>query len=214
MRIVLVAAKELALAKRRLAPHFAAPERVALAEAMFRDVLAAALAARYAERVAVVSSDAMLLGLARAAGAIVIDEGWARGLNAAVALATRHLVALGAEAALTVLSDVPMVRGEDLDAVFAALPAGAGVAMVPSADLAGTNVIARRPPAIVPTRFGRESLRRHLLECRRRGAEAKVIRLSRAALDLDVASDLVAFMRAPTVTHTFNRLARLALGAG
>ena len=39
VRVILIAAKELALAKTRLAPAIPPPERLALAEAMFRDVL-------------------------------------------------------------------------------------------------------------------------------------------------------------------------------
>src|SRR5437762_10619880 len=86
VRVVLIAAKQLALAKMRLAPVFPDAERKALAEAMFRDVLAAALASRLADRVAVVTSDATLLAMARTAGAIIIDEERPRGLNAAVAI--------------------------------------------------------------------------------------------------------------------------------
>ncbi len=122
MRIVLVAAKHLAFAKTRLAPVFPEAERRMLAEAMFRDVFAAALEARSADRVAVVSSDAGLLEVARGAGAIAIDEEYPRGLNAAVGLATDALAAAGATELCTVLSDVPQVTARDIDEVFAALP--------------------------------------------------------------------------------------------
>ena len=57
---------------------------------MYRDVLAAALSARNADAVAVVTSDASLLDLARMRGAIAIDEEYPRGLNVAVALATER----------------------------------------------------------------------------------------------------------------------------
>ena len=67
MRAVLIAAKQLALAKTRLGRTVAHAERIALAEAMFRDVLAAALGAQLPEMVAVVTSDAALIALARTA---------------------------------------------------------------------------------------------------------------------------------------------------
>src|SRR5271166_386240 len=88
VRFILIAAKELAFAKTRLASALPEPERRMLAEAMFRDVLAASMGSRRAEKVAVVSSDAGLLALAREAGAIAIDEEYPRGLNVAVGLAT------------------------------------------------------------------------------------------------------------------------------
>ena len=148
MRAVLIAAKQLALAKTRLAPAFpAAAERSALAEAMFRDVLAAALGARLPVMVAVVTSDAALIALARAGGAIVIDEEYPRGLNVAVGLGTEFLIGRGATTVCTLLSDIPLVTGEDIDASFAAIaPGGAGVVLVPSVDLTGTNIMTRMPP--------------------------------------------------------------------
>ena len=106
MRFILIAAKQLDFAKTRLAGAFAPGERRALAEAMFRDVLAAAAGARAADHVAVVTSDGALLDLARSARALTIDEEFPRGLNAAVALATRALIAQGADTVCTVLSGV------------------------------------------------------------------------------------------------------------
>ena len=50
---ILIAAKHLAFAKTRLGRAVGDADRMALAEAMFRDVLAAALSARAADHVAV-----------------------------------------------------------------------------------------------------------------------------------------------------------------
>ncbi len=181
---------------------------------MFRDVLGAALSARSAEHVAVVSSDKTILGVARCAGALVIDEEHPRGLNTAVRLATDALIAQGADAVCTVLSDIPLVTGEDIDAAFAALPGPRGAALVPSRDFTGTNIIARAPADIIPTRFGNLSLARHLDECRRLDVPHRVVRLSGPSIDLDVLEDLIEFLRTPSLTHTFNQLARLGIVHG
>jgi len=213
VRIVLVAAKELALAKTRLAAALpSGAERAMLAEAMFRDVLSAALASHAADRVAVVTSDQGLISLARQAGATIIDEGFPRGLNAAVRLATGELIRAGATAIGTVLSDIPMVTGEDIDAAFAAMPQEeAGVVLIPSRDFSGTNMLVRRPPDVIATQFGHLSLVRHRDDARRRGIGCEVVRLIRPALDLDVPADLIEFVRTPTMTHTFGHLTRLGL---
>ena len=209
MRFVLVAAKQLAFAKTRLA--LAERERMLLAEAMFRDVLAAALSSRRAERVAVVTSDPMLLGLAREAGAIAIDEEYPRGLNAAVSLASNALHEAGAAELCTVLSDCPMVTGRDIDEVFDALRPGRGVVLVPSRDFSGTNIIARSPAAVIPTLFGRMSLAKHLDECRRAQVPCEIIRQTGPALDLDLPIDLLEFVRVAGTSNTLNELARLGL---
>lgn len=213
VRFVLIAAKQLAFAKTRLAQVLTASvERMALAEAMFRDVLGAALSARAADRVAVVTSDPALLELTRAAGALAIDEEFPRGLNVAIAMATEVLVSHGASAVCVVLSDIPMVTGEDIDAVLQALPEGErGVVLVPSMDSSGTNIIARKPADAIPTHFGRQSLARHIADCQTRGLPYQVIRLARPAIDLDLPGDLIAFAQTPTMTHTFSHLARLGM---
>src|SRR5208337_1328943 len=152
-----------------------------------------------------------LLAMARAAGALLIDEEFPRGLNVAVALATSAVIAQGARTVCTVLSDIPLTAAEDIDAVFAAMPAGRGAVLVPSRDFSGTNMICRSPADAVPTRFGRMSLVRHLDDCRSAGIPAKVLRLARPALDLDVIGDLVEFERAGSATHTQNHLSRLGI---
>jgi 2-phospho-L-lactate guanylyltransferase len=210
VRFILIAAKQLEFAKTRLAPVLSPGERRALAEAMFRDVLAASMGAA-ADHVAVVTSDAGLLAMAQSAGALTIDEEFPRGLNAAVALSTSALIAQGAETVCTVLSDIPLTAAEDIDAVFAAMPSGRGAVLVPSRDFSGTNMICRSPADAVPTRFGRMSLVRHLDDCRSAGIPAKVLRLARPALDLDVIGDLVEFERAGSATHTQNQLSRLGI---
>ncbi len=211
MRIILIAAKQLEFAKTRLAAVLPPDERRALAEAMFRDVLGAAMGAKAANHVAVVTSDAGLLALARGVGALVIDEEFPRGLNAAIALATSALIAQGASTICTLLSDIPLIEAEDVDAAFAAIPGERAAVLVPSRDFSGTNIICRSPADVVLTRFGRMSLVRHLDDCRTANVPARVLRLARPALDLDVIADLVEFERAGSATHTQNRLARLGI---
>lgn len=211
MRAILIAAKELAFAKTRLASVLPAAERSALAEAMFRDVLAASLSARGADLVAVVTSDARLLSLARAGGAMAVDEEFPRGLNVAVAMATARLAAQGVSTVCTVLSDVPMITAADIEEVLGAMPAEKAAVLVPSRDFSGTNVIARSPADVIPTQFGRLSLVRHLDDCRGRGVACRVLRQPRPALDLDLPGDLYEFVRASSTTHTLNQLVRLGI---
>ncbi len=213
MRFILIAAKHLAFAKTRLASALPEAERRSLAEAMFRDVLAASMGSQRAERVAVVTSDPGLMALAREAGALTIDEEYPRGLNVAVGIAIDALIAAGATEVCTVLSDCPLVTARDIDEVFAALAPGNGVVLVPSRDFTGTNIIARSPANVIPTLFGRMSLVKHLDECRRANARCEIIRQSGPALDLDLLADLLEFVRTAGPSNTLNQLARLGLAS-
>jgi 2-phospho-L-lactate guanylyltransferase len=211
VRALLIAAKELAFAKTRLG-SLPQREREMLAHAMFRDVLAGALNFKQADCVAVVSSDRVLLDEARRAGALVIDERYPRGLNAAVAIATRELIAAGTTTLCTLLSDTPLVTAADIEKVFGALSAERGVVLAPSRDARGTNIILRRPADIIPTRFGRRSLALHRAECERLGVPCNLLHLAGPAMDLDEVADLIDFMGVSSNTRTLAQLARFELG--
>jgi 2-phospho-L-lactate guanylyltransferase len=210
VRALLIAAKELAFAKTRLG-GLPQRERELLARAMFRDVLAAALDFKAADCVAVVSSDGALLEEARRSGALVIDERYPRGLNAAVALGTRELIALGVTTQCTLLSDTPLVTAADIGQVFAAASREPGVVLAPSRDAKGTNIILRSPADVIPTRFGKRSLALHRMECERLGLPCAVLHLPGPAMDLDEVADLVDFIRVANNTHTLAQLTSFQL---
>jgi 2-phospho-L-lactate/phosphoenolpyruvate guanylyltransferase len=210
VRAVLIAAKELAFAKTRLG-SLPQRERELLAQAMFRDVLAAAVSFKPVDCVAVVTSDDALLEQARRAGALVIDERYPRGLNAAVALATRELIAAGVTALCTLLSDTPLVTAADIGKVFDSARGERCVVLTPSRDARGTNIILRRPADAVPTRFGKRSLALHRLECERLEVPCQVLHLPGPAMDLDEVADLMDFISLANNTHTLAQLARFEL---
>ncbi len=213
MRAVLIAAKQLAFAKTRLASALpSTAEREGLAEAMFRDVLGAALSTSTADQVAVITSDPRLLDWARQSGALALDEEYPRGLNNAVRIGTNILIERGADTVCTLLSDCPLTQPDDIDSVFNAMPdTERGAVLVPSGDFSGTNIIVRSPGDVIGTYFGRLSLARHLEACREQGLPCRVLRLSRPALDLDGPADLIEFARMPSMTHTFSQLTRIGM---
>jgi len=174
-------------------------------------VLEAATNSRSAGMVAVVSSDRTLLELARRAGAMPIDERYPRGLNAAVAMATAKLRALGVTTLCTLLSDTPLVTAADIEAVFAALRTERGAVLAPSRDTRGTNIILRQPADVIPTRFGKRSLALHRLECDRVGVPCDLLHLPGPAMDLDEVADLIDFIGVGKTSHTLSQLARFEL---
>ncbi len=210
MRAILIAAKELAFAKTRLS-RLPQRERELLAQAMFRDVLDAAMSFKGADCVAVVTSDGALLELARRAGAMPIDERYPRGLNAAVALATRELAAAGMTTLCTLLSDTPLLSAGDIEKVFAGTRGERCVVLAPSRDARGTNIILRRPADVIPTRFGKRSLALHRLECERLGIPCNLLHLPGPAMDLDEVADLIDFISVANNSHTLSQLGRFEL---
>ena len=181
MPVPIVPLKALAEAKGRLAPEVGALQRRLLAIAMFEDVVAALQAVPALAAPVVVSPDREVWRRADAMGCRVVEEPPGAGdLNAALAsaAATVHDGPL-----LVVAADLPLASAAGLEAVLAA--GGAPVAVVPSADGGGTNVLAWRDPASFAPSFGPDSAARHL-------AVPGAVRVDDPglALDVDTADDL------------------------
>jgi 2-phospho-L-lactate/phosphoenolpyruvate guanylyltransferase len=159
MPVPLVPVKALAAAKGRLGPWLSPLERRLLAIAMFEDVVAALQATPGLAAPLVVSPDREMWRRAEAIGCRVVEEpGGGEGLNAALALAAERA---GDEGLLVVAADLPLASASGLRRVLEAA-ALAPVAVVPSHDGDGTNVLAWREPASFAPRFGPGSAARHL----------------------------------------------------
>jgi 2-phospho-L-lactate guanylyltransferase len=190
--------KELALAKARLSPVLDAAGRRALALAMFRDVLEAALGCEAIEGVAVVSRDAEVLDEARSAGAVAMPE--PGGLNEALDEASRKLAARGVERILVLAADVPLATPK---ALAAALGDDADVTLIPSLD-GGTNILVSEPGAIA-FKFGEASAARHLEAARDAGLRTASLDMPELSLDIDTPADLERLSSALPSKHAAGR---------
>lgn len=212
MKVALLPAKPLPLAKTRLGSVLRDEERMAVAAAMFTDVLRALADSVAIDTVLVVTADSTLAAHARRSGAAVLEEGTPRGLNGAVTLGTDAAVRMGASAALVVLSDLPLLRGSDVDELMERAPSR-GIVVVPCKDGTGTNAILHLPPAVLPPCFGGRSLERHVGVAERHRLTCEIVRNARIEFDLDTPDDLRAFAAAPSATATHDAVVRLRLAA-
>jgi 2-phospho-L-lactate guanylyltransferase len=208
VKIALLPAKPLPLAKTRLSSLLDAPERMRVAEAMFSDVLQALSTARGLDAIVVVTADPILAARTRQAGAVLVDEGAPLGLNGAVTLGTEAAVRLGATSVLVVLSDVPLVQPEDVEELLRRAP-DHGALVVPSKEGTGTNAMLRQPPTIFPPCFGGRSLERHVVTAERARIACEIVRNARIEFDLDTPEDLRAFASQPGTTATHREVLRL-----
>ena len=208
VKVALLPAKPPVLAKTRLGPVLDDRDRMAIAAAMFGDVLQALRATPGLDATIVVTADDGLATRARHDGAIVVREGAPRGLNGAVALGTETAVKLGADTVLVVLSDLPLLTPADVTDLLARAPAR-GALVVPCKDGTGTNAMLRRPPTIFPPCFGGRSLERHVASAERLRVACEIVRSSRIAFDLDTPEDLRAFAALASATETQREIVRL-----
>jgi 2-phospho-L-lactate guanylyltransferase len=207
MNVVAVPVKPLQRAKSRLAPLLSPSERAALTLAMLEDVLDASLAVEGWD-VWVVSHADPALELARGLGATPVRE-HGHTLAEAVRQVEADLVEHGPTSALAVvLADLPFVTS---DALLRVLTEPAPVVASPATSDGGTNVLVRRPPAIIRSRFGPSSFAKHRWAARRAGVEFRAVASDELGFDLDRPEDLNVVVRSGDGTKTEAVCRRLGL---
>src|SRR5918994_4416289 len=158
---------------------------------MFEDALDATLAVDGWETW-VVSSDESILEIALGRGAHGIPE-QRPPLRSAIHQMEAEAAARSTEALAILLADTPLVTSE---ALRAALHTLGPVVLAPSSDERGTNLLLRRPPGAIPSRFGHDSYRRHLEEAAERELPTAVVDREELAFDLDEPGDILTVLRA------------------
>ena len=185
---IVILARDPRTAKTRLRGALGPAARERLATAMLDDVVAAARATRWP--VLVVTDARSVAAHVRTAGArsiVVTARGTRDAARRGIARAERD----GADAALVIAADLPLVRPSDLRRV-----ALAGrrfeVVIVPDRDRAGTNALYVRPPSRLAPQFGHGSFAAHRAAAGPAGTALTIVRLG---LDVDTAADLAALRR-------------------
>jgi 2-phospho-L-lactate/phosphoenolpyruvate guanylyltransferase len=175
--------KSLERAKSRLAQVLAPLERASLTLAMLEDVLDACLRMPGWQTWVISPDESVLEVSARRRARPVVEE--KSGLTSAIRQVQEE--AAEADALAVVLGDLPLLTAETLSRVLRTL---GPVVAAPSASQEGTNVLLRRPPMVIPPRFGTDSFRKH-----REAAELKelpfaVVHAPELSFDLDTPDDI------------------------
>jgi 2-phospho-L-lactate guanylyltransferase len=157
---------------------------------MFRKVAATLAACERLAGWAVVTRDARVAAVARGYGAVVIPEQGV-GLNSAVAHGCRVVRSRGADSALIIPSDLPLLAPQDIDElVILGSALERGVVMAPSWQGEGTNALYMKPPGVIAPSFGPGSFARHMDAARMAGVSTVCYPNLRIAMDVDMPEDL------------------------
>lgn len=188
--------KRFGQAKQRLASGVPADARVALAEAMVQDVLAALRAVAGLDGIVMVTGEPCAAALATAAGVEVVADKRDLGQSHAAALGVARAVELRAERVLLVPGDCPALDPAEAEALLAAATATPSVTIVPDRHGTGTNALVLTPPRIMDPAFGPGSCERHRVAAETAGGAVSVREVSSLGLDVDTPDDLDALRRA------------------
>lgn len=166
---VVIAVKDLADAKTRLAPAFSSPDRTRLVLAMLADTVQAALGVAAVHTVTVVTPDPLVTDTARALGARVITEGRPdhgrtpeERLNDAFTAAARSLRS-GDDGVdvIALQADLPALRSDELAEAYGRASDDARSVVVDHHGTGTAALVLRGRVAELDPRFGVDSARRH-----------------------------------------------------
>jgi 2-phospho-L-lactate guanylyltransferase len=182
--ILLIPVKDLSNAKQRLGEALDQSHRSQFAEAMLRDVMAAASGVLSRVDVALVTGDRRATALAVEFDFLVIEDTRNESETAAIEMATTWAEAQGYDTTIVIPGDIPLASSEELHQVLEAAPEE-GMVMVPAYDRRGSNCILRRPASIIPLRFGNDSFLPHCEAMRRTGKPLAILEMPGIGLDID-----------------------------
>jgi 2-phospho-L-lactate guanylyltransferase len=193
--VAILPIKRFAAAKQRLGTGMSGRRRRDLVAAMAGDVLTALAQARMVERTILVSAEPRAQEMARAVDAEVLDDPQERGHSEAARLGLARAAELGAEAAILIPGDCPLIDPREIDGLLTGLPSN-HVTIVPDRHGTGTNALVLSPPDALPPAFGEDSCARHEESARSRGLAVLIEPAPSLAIDLDTPADLIALTRA------------------
>lgn len=181
-------------AKSRLADVLLPEQRELLAAELLVRTVKLLLPLPQIRGVLVISRDTKALAMARELGAQTVQESGAPELNNALYRAAHPLRFWGADAALVVPADIPLLSAGDISEVVKMGQYTNSVVIVPDRHEHGTNLLLVHPPGLIPYSFGINSFAEHQRLAHEAGASVLVHRSERAALDLDTAEDLDGYL--------------------
>jgi 2-phospho-L-lactate/phosphoenolpyruvate guanylyltransferase len=188
---IVVLIKDFSTAKNRLAPALEPEARRRLAEMTAGRALAAAL--EVAPALAVCGSPEAA-HVARGCGAAFVVERAPSGQNPAAMLGLAEVSRRGADAALLLSSDLPLVDAAAIRRLLAHADTEGSLVIAAAADgRQGTNALYLRPPDGFHLHFGEDSLPKFAEEARVLGRRFVIHEDPSLALDLDEPSDLAAW---------------------
>lgn len=195
MRVIALPVKSLENSKARLAGVLTPTERSRLTLELLRIALDACLPLSRAEppwSVWVISRDAAVLETARSAGAMALQDE-SGSLGEAVSQVETAALRIGAAALALLLPDLPLVSAS---ALRPALEAAGDVVCVRAEPDGGTNLLVRRPPSVIPARFGPDSFALHRREAQLAGVTFSEFGSPELSFDVDSPSDLARLIEA------------------
>ena len=184
----IVPVKTFSRAKSRL--KLTTEQTESICEIMLDSVLQTLSASDIIEKIVLVSKDEKALSLGKKFNAVGIYDSEELGVNNAVKLGDDYLSENNFNTSIVFPQDIPFMRIEDIETLFAMRQGTNSVLVVPSRKFDGTNALLRTPPKIMETHYDEDSYRIHLSTAESKGTTPSLVLIKRIMLDIDDQDDL------------------------
>ena len=193
MKFIIVPFKNYKSAKSRMRKDLSDEETEKIVENMLRHVLTEVSKSQMSDASFLITKDEEAISLAKQIGVETIEEKVQINESTSVDLATKILIGRGATSILRIPGDLPLLTYNDIDNVFRESIETNSCILVPSKSGKGTNALLRKPPDIIKSCFGEDSLRKHKKEFDKKQVQYKIVKNKNIELDLDCLEDLQEF---------------------
>ncbi len=157
---------------------------------MLKDIICLGFKSGKIIEIIVISYDATVLRIAKQFGAEILKEKTQSGLNNAIKSGIDLCLKRKAKSVIIHPVDIPLAKSDDLIRIidFKESP---GVIIIPSKGFDGTTIMMLSPPNIIPTKYGKNSLMKHIRETLKKGIYPQILNLPNLSLDVDNTQDFL-----------------------
>src|SRR5437660_805704 len=161
-----------------------------LCKIMLEEVLQTISQSDIMEKITVVSKDESAFKIGKKFGVVEIYDEKEQGVNSAVAMADKYFLDEGFDATIVFPQDVPLMKTEDIQALYDFQMLARCVLVVPSRRFDGTNALFRSPVNIMETHYDEDSYKIHLTTANNKYAKSALVLIRRIMIDVDEPADL------------------------
>jgi 2-phospho-L-lactate guanylyltransferase len=165
-------------------------ERIRLSSLMLAGTLEALAGAQSLKQILVVSSDRRAEEITSRHGAKFLHEEKETGVNSAVAVADDYCLKEDVDATVVIPQDLPLLDSADISmACNLAENDDKCIVICPSFRYDGTNLLLRKPPAVIKTYYDNDSYKAHITSARELGIPVKLFFSKKLMADMDTPED-------------------------
>ena len=166
-----------------------------LCKIMLDEVLQTISQSSVIEKITVVSKDESAFKIGKKFGVVEIYDEKEQGVNSAVLMADKYFLDEGFDATIVFPQDVPLMKTEDIQALYDLQMPGKCVLVVPSRRFDGTNALFRSPANVMETHYDEDSYKIHLTTANNKFAKSALVLIRRIMLDVDEPEDLQTILK-------------------